>query len=75
VIELHELAARLGEVLLLDVRTEDEFTGARGKPCDPRQGHIPGARHLELSRIVNCETPDDVRALVGVPAEAEVVAY
>ena len=43
-----ELSGRLGDASLtvLDVRTPDEFTGRRGNQCDPRQGHIPGARNL-----------------------------
>ena len=43
-----ELASRLDDkaLTLLDVRTAEEFTGKQGYPCDPRQGHIPGARHL-----------------------------
>ena len=49
-----ELAARLGEsgLVLLDVRSPAEYEGARGAPCDPRQGHIPGARLLELSELL-----------------------
>src|SRR6266508_1560893 len=48
-----ELADRLGDpaLTLLDVRTPDEFTGRRGNQCDPRQGHIPGARNLELGEL------------------------
>jgi len=72
-----ELAARLdGEGLtLLDVRTRGEFEGAAGYPCDPRQGHIPGARHLELQEILSATGPDAVRALIGEPEGAEVIAY
>src|SRR4029450_9891537 len=33
-------AARL---TILDVRKDEEFSGRVGYPCDPRQGHIPGA--------------------------------
>ena len=45
-IELDELAARLGEVPILDVRRPEEYDGSFGSPCDPRQGHIPGAVNL-----------------------------
>src|SRR5438552_10562604 len=43
-----ELAGRLQDpdLTILDVRRPEEFSGKRGSPCDPRQGHIPGARHL-----------------------------
>jgi 3-mercaptopyruvate sulfurtransferase SseA len=70
-IELHELLARLDEVTLVDVRTRAEYSGAAGYPCDPRQGHIPGAVHA----IVEGLPPDEVRALVGAPEGAVVVAY
>jgi len=76
-----ELARRLDdrELTLLDVRTGDEFSGRRGSPCDPRQGHLPGARHVELGELFVAagrpESPDRIRELVGRPEGAEVVAY
>jgi thiosulfate/3-mercaptopyruvate sulfurtransferase len=48
--ELAELLAR-DEVALVDVRSTEEFEGQAGYPCDPRQGHIPGAVHLDLNEI------------------------
>ena len=51
-IELDELAGRLGDVALVDVRDIAEFDGSGGKPCDPRQGHIPGARHLDVYELM-----------------------
>ena len=39
------------DALILDVRREDEFAGKGGYPCDPRQGHIPGARNVEVSTL------------------------
>jgi len=76
-----ELASRLddAELTLLDVRTEEEYTGKRGSPCDPRQGHIPGARHVELGELFDAPgspaSPERIRELVGLPEGAEVVAY
>lgn len=72
-----ELAGRLGEpgLVLLDVRSLAEYTGAMGAPCDPRQGHVPGARHLELTSLLDAGTPERMRELVGAPAGAEVIAY
>jgi thiosulfate/3-mercaptopyruvate sulfurtransferase len=70
-----ELAGRLGEpgLLVLDVRSLAEYTGAFGAPCDPRQGHVPGARHLEVTTLLDARSAEEVRALVG---EAdEVIAY
>jgi thiosulfate/3-mercaptopyruvate sulfurtransferase len=73
-IALDELAARLGEVPLIDVRTPHEYAGSLGKPCDPRQGHIPGARNLDLYRLMGM-SPDAVHAELDLPDGAEVVAY
>jgi thiosulfate/3-mercaptopyruvate sulfurtransferase len=71
-----ELVARLGEpgLNLLDVRTPEEYSGESGYPSDPRQGHIPGARNVELAELIACG-PDGVRELVGLPEGAEVVTY
>jgi thiosulfate/3-mercaptopyruvate sulfurtransferase len=73
-IGLEELAARLGELALLDVRSPAEYDGSRGAPCDPRQGHIPGARNVSLD-VIAAADEDELRALVALPAGAEVVAY
>lgn len=72
-----ELAERLGEqgLVVLDVRRPDEFSGAAVAPCDPRAGRIPGARHVEVARLFDARGADEVRALVGAPAGAEVIAY
>jgi thiosulfate/3-mercaptopyruvate sulfurtransferase len=74
-----ELAARLDDASLtiLDVRTDEEFRGKGGYPCDPRQGHIPGARHVHVQDLFvgpgQPRPPEEVRTVVG---EAdEVVAY
>jgi thiosulfate/3-mercaptopyruvate sulfurtransferase len=71
-----ELAARLGEpgLVLLDVRSPHEFSGAVGAPCDPRQGHIPGARNIDLQLLFGRGT-EELRELVGAEGGAEVVAY
>ena len=73
-ISKEELTARLGDVALLDVRTPEEFSGEAGYPCDPRQGHIPGARHVDVRELVGLSA-EGVRELVGLPPGAEVVAY
>jgi thiosulfate/3-mercaptopyruvate sulfurtransferase len=76
-----ELRDRLGDpaLTILDVRTPEEFTGRGGYPCDPRQGHIPGARHLEVERLFAApgrpHEPWGVRELAGLPEGAEIVAY
>jgi thiosulfate/3-mercaptopyruvate sulfurtransferase len=73
-IAIDELAARLRDVAILDVRTAHEYDGTLGKPCDPRQGHIPGARNLDVYRLMEL-TPDEARAEVGLEPGTEIVAY
>jgi len=74
-----ELESRLQDdsLTILDVRTDEEFRGKGGYPCDPRQGHIPGARHLHVQDLFAGPgrplTPDDVRGLVG--DAREIVTY
>ena len=73
-IAIDELAARLGDVPILDVRTPHEYDGSLGKACDPRQGHIPGARNLDVYRLM-AQSPGKVRAELDVPEGSEIVAY
>jgi thiosulfate/3-mercaptopyruvate sulfurtransferase len=76
-----ELAERLGDASLtiLDVRRDEEYSGRHGSACDPRQGHIPGARHVEVGALFagpgRPQPPERIRELVGAPEGAEVVAY
>ena len=76
-----ELRERLDDpgLTILDVRSEDEFRGRGGYPCDPRQGHIPGAKHLEVERLFTGpgrpHEPWGIRELTGLPEGAAIVAY
>jgi thiosulfate/3-mercaptopyruvate sulfurtransferase len=76
-----ELRDRLDDATLtiLDVRTADEYSGRGGYPCDPRQGKIPGARHLEHDRLFaepgRPLAPEGVRSLTGLPEQSEIVTY
>ena len=79
-----ELARRLdeGSAAVIDVRTRKEYEGSAGYPCDPRQGHIPGAVHLDWEDLFAGEgRPHDretVLALLtdrGVDPELELVTY
>src|SRR5436305_944628 len=73
-IDLDELSRRLGEVPLLDVRRPEEYEGTLGNPCDPRQGHIPGAVNVAIEELVFM-TGEEVRERLGLDAGAEIVAY
>lgn len=74
-----ELAARLDDpaLTILDVRRAEEYTGRAGSACDPRQGHIPGARRLQVDELFGDDglpkPADEIRALVG--DAQEIVAY
>ena len=74
-----ELAERLGEdgLVLLDVRSAEEFAGIAVAPCDPRPGRIPGARNVGLDELFGASAsgPAAVRELVGANEGAEVIAY
>jgi thiosulfate/3-mercaptopyruvate sulfurtransferase len=71
-----ELAGRLDDaaLVILDVRTAEEFAGELGAPCDPRQGHIPGARHLDVAELMALSAPE-IRERLGAPDDVEVIAY
>jgi thiosulfate/3-mercaptopyruvate sulfurtransferase len=75
-IDREELARRLDDpaLTLVDVRAPSEYTGAAGAPCDPRQGRIAGARHLELGELMTLTAPE-IEERLGVPPGAGVVAY
>ncbi len=74
-----ELLGRLRDsaLMILDVRSAEEFAGKRGYPCDPRQGRIPGARHVPVEELFAGPgqplPPDQIRARLGDPEE--IVAY
>ena len=76
-----ELRDRLDdpELTIVDVRSPEEFAGRGGYPCDPRQGHIPGSRLLEVERLFagpgRPHEPAGIRELAGLPEGAQVVAY
>ncbi len=76
-----ELAGRLDDpqLTILDVRRPEEYSGKAGSHCDPRQGHIPGAKLVEVDTLFAGpglpRSPEEIRALVGLPEGAEIVAY
>jgi 3-mercaptopyruvate sulfurtransferase SseA len=72
-----ELLTRLDDpvVTILDVRGAGEYSGEAGYGCCARQGHVPGARHLDVHLLASCGSIDEVLALVDLPPGAEIVAY
>ena len=73
-VALEELVRRLGDVPVVDVRSAAEYDGSGGSACDPRQGHIPGARNVDVYRLMEL-SPDEVRSELGLDPGAEVVVY
>ncbi len=73
-IAIDELAGRLGQVAIVDVRAVQEYDGTLGQPCDPRQGHIPGAVNVDVYQLMQLE-PSQIQAVIGTEAGGEVVAY
>ncbi len=75
--------ARMGKILLLDVREEDIFTGKRKLDCIPRAGHIPGALNMPTSCAFNKDgtfkTRDELAAIaeagIGKDLDREAVIY
>jgi thiosulfate/3-mercaptopyruvate sulfurtransferase len=72
-IDLDELSARLGELCIVDVRRAQEYDGSFGAPCDPRQGHIPGAVNLDVHDLTAL-TEDELHERIGA-VDGEVVCY
>jgi thiosulfate/3-mercaptopyruvate sulfurtransferase len=75
-VEIGELALRLGEkgLVILDVRSAEEYGGLTGYPCDPRQGHIPGALNVDVRELATLAA-DATRARVGAAPGTEVIVY
>ena len=75
-VDRDEILLRLGEegFVVLDVRSRDEYTGESVAPCDPRPGHIPGARHLDVQELLALG-PVELQARLGSPEAAELVTY
>jgi thiosulfate/3-mercaptopyruvate sulfurtransferase len=73
-IAIDELTARLGAVSIVDVRTPAEFDGSAGSACDPRQGHIPGARNVDIYQLMQLER-EQIEVAIGVAPGEEIVAY
>ncbi len=75
-VDIAELAARLGDegLVILDVRSAEEYEGVTGYPCDPRQGHIPGALNVDLRELMTLDSAS-IRVRLGAPPGAELIVY
>ena len=70
------------DVVVWDVRSREEYTGVNDRG-NARRGHVPGARHLEWSELVNgadhtFKGASEMRALLeraGVPPDKSVYTY
>jgi thiosulfate/3-mercaptopyruvate sulfurtransferase len=65
-----------GGLQLLDVRSAGEYDGSSGYPCDPVQGHIPGAVNIDVEELAGAGR--GVRALLverGLDPDARIVCY
>jgi thiosulfate/3-mercaptopyruvate sulfurtransferase len=76
-----ERESRAGGVVILDVRSDKEWNGATPF-FEPRGGHIPGARHLEWTHLLDergAMLPSEVvvGALggIGITRETPVIVY
>jgi thiosulfate/3-mercaptopyruvate sulfurtransferase len=75
--------ARLGKVLLLDVREPEIFSGRKKLDCVSRAGHIPGALNMPTSCAFNPDgtfkTREQLAAIaetaIGRDLDREVVTY
>ena len=60
-------------------RSDSGAAIALGAPCDPRQGHIPGALNVEVSGLFSAQgqprPADEIRELADLPESGDVVAY
>ncbi len=75
-IDREELARRLDDesLTILDVRSAEEYSGELGARCDPRQGRVAGARHLDLQELMELTAPE-IEERLGLPAGAEIATY
>jgi thiosulfate/3-mercaptopyruvate sulfurtransferase len=78
--DVHERLERKN-VIILDVRRHDEYTGAFLQECCARFGRIPGAVWLEWDRLLDETTYKSLDAMkaelesVGATPDKEIVPY
>ncbi|MDA8290519.1 MAG: rhodanese-like domain-containing protein [Actinomycetota bacterium] len=61
------------DVVLLDVRSEGEYTGEMSMQGNPRLGHLPRARHLDWRSLI--EHRSEWPAGAGTPRDGDQLLY
>lgn len=80
-IETEELANRLGELVIIDARSKEEYEGAQNYG-EARGGHIPGAINIPFTEFLNkdgtLKTAKEIKAILdsnGIDKDDEIVTY
>lgn len=80
-IDTDELASKIGEVVIIDVREKDEYEGAQ-KFGEARGGHLPGAINITFNQFLNndgtLKTAQEIKAILdenGIEKDDEIVTY
>lgn len=61
------------EVVLLDVRSDEEYAGTKAMQGNPRLGRIPGARHLEWRSLIERRASWPVGT--GTPRDGDTLLF
>lgn len=74
-----EVMNRSSNVIVLDARDAQEFSGIKIPTGAPRGGHISGARHFEWTRVMNSQGfqsgAELEQSLVQIPKDTEVIVH
>lgn len=80
-IDTEELASKIGEVVIIDVREKDEYNGAQ-KYGEARGGHLPGAINITFNKFLNedgtLKTATEIKTILdenGIEKDDEIIAY
>ena len=80
-IETEELAKRLGELVIIDARSKEEYEGAQNYG-EARGGHLPGAINIPFTEFLNkdgtLKTAKEIKAILdskGIDKDDEIVTY
>lgn len=80
-IDTEELASKLGNVVIIDVRGKDEYEGSTNYG-EPRGGHLPGAINITFNEFLNkngtLKTAKEIKDILddnGISKDDEIVTY